>query len=33
VVKTAEHVAGLRGVAYDELETLVERNAARVFGW
>ena len=33
VVKTAEHVAELRGVGYDELERLVERNAARVFGW
>jgi TatD DNase family protein len=33
VVETAEHIAGLRGVAYEELERLVERNAARVFGW
>ena len=33
VVKTAEHVAELRGVGYSELEDLVERNAARVFGW
>jgi TatD DNase family protein len=33
VVETAEHVAQLRGVGYDELERLVERNAARVFGW
>ena len=33
VVETAEHVAGLRGVAYEELERVVERNAARVFGW
>jgi TatD DNase family protein len=33
VVLTAEHVAGLRGVTYDELERTVEENAARVFGW
>jgi TatD DNase family protein len=33
VVETAEHVAALRGVAYEELERIVERNAARVFGW
>lgn len=33
VVKTAEHVAELRGLGYGELETLVERNAARLFGW
>ena len=33
VVKTAEHVAELRGMAYEELERVVERNAARVFGW
>jgi TatD DNase family protein len=33
VVTTAEHVAELRGVAYEELERVVERNAARVFGW
>jgi len=26
-------VAELRGVDYDELDALVERNAARVFGW
>ena len=32
VVKTAEYVAELRGVAYEELEAAVERNAARVFG-
>lgn len=30
---TAEFVAELRGVAPDELESTVERNAARVFGW
>jgi TatD DNase family protein len=33
VARTAEHVAALRGVAYDALEALVERNAARIFGW
>jgi TatD DNase family protein len=33
VVRTAEHVAELRGVSYGDLETTVERNAARVFGW
>ena len=33
VVHTAEKLADLRGVAYEELERVVERNAARVFGW
>jgi TatD DNase family protein len=33
VVATAEHVARLRGVSASELETAVERNAARVFRW
>jgi TatD DNase family protein len=33
VTHTAEFVAGLRGVEYAELEAIVERNAARVFGW
>jgi TatD DNase family protein len=33
VVSTAEFVAELRGVPYEELEATVERNAARVFGW
>jgi TatD DNase family protein len=33
VVETAEHVAALRGVSYEELEHVVEANAARVFGW
>jgi TatD DNase family protein len=33
VVHTARRVAELRGVSYEELERLVERNAARVFGW
>lgn len=30
---TAQFVAGLRGVSYEELESVVERNAAGVFGW
>src|SRR4051794_20780901 len=30
---TAEFVAELRGLSYDDLDALVERNAARVFGW
>jgi TatD DNase family protein len=30
---TAEFVADLRGVGYGELDAMVERNAARVFGW
>ena len=33
VVHTARKVAELRGASYDELEQLVERNAARVFRW
>jgi TatD DNase family protein len=33
VVHTAEHVAGLREIAYTELERTVEANAARVLGW
>jgi TatD DNase family protein len=33
VVATAEHVADLRGIAYAELDQLVEANSARVFGW
>jgi TatD DNase family protein len=33
VTHTAQFVAELRGLAYDELDALVERNAARVFGW
>ncbi|MSO41107.1 MAG: TatD family deoxyribonuclease [Solirubrobacterales bacterium] len=33
VVSTAERLAELRGVAYEELERAVEENAARVFGW
>jgi TatD DNase family protein len=33
VVETAELVAGLRGVGYDEFEATVTANAARLFGW
>ncbi len=33
VTHTAEFVAELRGVEYAQLEEIVERNAARVFGW
>src|SRR4051794_40723461 len=33
VVRTAEHVASLRGVPYEQIDAAVERNAARVFGW
>jgi TatD DNase family protein len=33
VVATAEALAELRGLDYVELEALIERNAARVFGW
>jgi TatD DNase family protein len=33
VTHTARFVAELRGVDYEELDALVERNAARVFGW
>jgi TatD DNase family protein len=33
VVRTAEYVAELRGTTYADLESAVERNAARVFGW
>ena len=33
VVHTAQKVAELRGVSYEELERLVEQNAARAFGW
>jgi TatD DNase family protein len=33
VARTAEFVADLRGVSYEELDAIVERNAARVFGW
>jgi TatD DNase family protein len=33
VQHTAEFVADLRGVGYGELDEVIERNAARVFGW
>jgi TatD DNase family protein len=33
VVHTARKLAELRGVSYEQLEELVERNAARIFGW
>jgi TatD DNase family protein len=33
VVHTARFVAERRGIAYEELETAVEANAARLFGW
>ena len=33
VVHTARLVAEARGLSYDELEALVEDNAARLFGW
>jgi Tat protein secretion system quality control protein TatD with DNase activity len=33
VAHTAAFIAGLRGVAVEELDATVERNAARVFGW
>jgi TatD DNase family protein len=33
VVATAERVAEVRGVSYEELEATVEANAKRLFGW
>jgi TatD DNase family protein len=33
VVATAERLAEVRGVTYEELERVVEANAARAFGW
>jgi TatD DNase family protein len=33
VVATAERLAEVRGVQYEELERTVEANSARVFGW
>ena len=33
VAHTARFVAERRGVAYEELEAAVERNAAKLFGW
>jgi TatD DNase family protein len=33
VVHTARFVAERRGQSYDDLEAVVERNAARLFRW
>ena len=33
VVETAEKVAEVRGISYDELDELVTANSARVYGW
>ena len=33
VVHTARFVAERRGIDYEQLEALVERNAAALFGW
>jgi TatD DNase family protein len=33
VVHTARFVADRRGIAYEQLEAIVERNAAALFGW
>ena len=33
VTHTAHFVAAARGMAYDELDALVDANAARLFGW
>jgi len=33
VVHTARFVAERRGISYEQLETIVERNAAALFGW
>ena len=33
VVHTARFVADRRGIAYEQLEAIVERNAATLFGW
>jgi TatD DNase family protein len=33
VIHTAHHIAGLRGMSYEELARTVEENAARVLGW
>ena len=33
VVMTAERLAEVRGVAYGDIERIVEANAGRVFGW
>jgi TatD DNase family protein len=33
VAHTARFVAEQRGVAYEELDALIERNATALFGW
>ena len=33
VVHTARFIAERRGIAYTELETAVEANGAKLFGW
>ncbi|CAN5566628.1 TatD family hydrolase [soil metagenome] len=33
VVATAERIAEVRGISYEDLERIVEANAADVFGW
>jgi TatD DNase family protein len=33
VVHNARFVAERRGIEYDELDALVERNAAKLFAW
>lgn len=33
VCETAEYLAELKGISYEELEETVEANAARAFGW
>ena len=33
VAHTARFVAERRGIEYEQLEALVERNAAALFGW
>jgi TatD DNase family protein len=33
VAHTARFVAERRGIGYEELDALVERNAASLFGW
>jgi TatD DNase family protein len=33
VIRTAESLADVRGASYEELDALIESNAARAFGW
>jgi TatD DNase family protein len=33
VTHTARHLAAVRGVTYEELEAVVDRNAATLLGW